>query len=147
MSSQRPAFTWTCPSCKRRVPSRIEQCHCGYNRAEALAAERAARERPGPPRPAPSGLAAGRPMKAREPRRGTLAWLPTFRGIGLRWDFWAALAVLAMSALFGLWQLLRPYQRPEVLPLLGYIDPRRPTPRPAASATPTPAASKLPGQY
>ena len=26
------AATWSCPSCERRVPSREDVCHCGYDR-------------------------------------------------------------------------------------------------------------------
>ena len=50
--------TWTCPGCGRQVPQRVDACHCGTSREQALAVqqmERAARG-PRPPR-ARGGLA------------------------------------------------------------------------------------------
>src|SRR5687768_14664003 len=28
-------FTWTCPSCGRKVPSRVPECRCGFQQADA----------------------------------------------------------------------------------------------------------------
>jgi hypothetical protein len=38
------SVTWTCPSCGRRVPTRVGECHCGTSRE---AAELADAGRPG----------------------------------------------------------------------------------------------------
>lgn len=125
MSSQRPAFTWTCPSCKRKVPSRVNECHCGFSRSQAAAAERASVARP----------AAG-PRRAKVKGQG---WIAHLRSVGLRWDFWASMAVLALAVLIGVWQLFRPHPRGDIVPVLGFVDP----PRPSAPATP-PASKPVP---
>ena len=30
-----PSLTWTCPNCQRRVPNRVDACHCGTTRGQA----------------------------------------------------------------------------------------------------------------
>src|SRR5919106_874915 len=30
-------FSWTCPSCTRKVPTRVEECRCGFRQADAPA--------------------------------------------------------------------------------------------------------------
>jgi S1-C subfamily serine protease len=48
-------FSWKCPACDRRVPTRVQECRCGFRRQEpdvALPAERA--ETGAPSRPSPS---------------------------------------------------------------------------------------------
>jgi hypothetical protein len=118
MSSARPAFTWTCPVCKRRVPSRVTTCHCGATRTQAALPERAGASplvaRPRPARPGP-GL------------------IRHWRSLGLRWDFWVSVVVLFLAMLVGVWRLFQPYTPSTILPLLGYVDP----PRPAPTAIPT----------
>jgi S1-C subfamily serine protease len=33
--SASPSFLWTCPSCGRRVPRRVDECRCGFKQADA----------------------------------------------------------------------------------------------------------------
>ena len=33
--SASPSFLWTCPSCQRRVPRRVDECRCGFKQTEA----------------------------------------------------------------------------------------------------------------
>jgi S1-C subfamily serine protease len=49
-------FVWTCPSCQRRVPTRVDACRCGFVRAEALAAPPSA---PSPAAPERDGRGPG----------------------------------------------------------------------------------------
>jgi S1-C subfamily serine protease len=47
-------FSWTCPSCARRVPSRLDTCRCGYEKpaaqpSSASEAPAPERQRSGPP--------------------------------------------------------------------------------------------------
>jgi hypothetical protein len=105
--AQNRNFTWTCPACRRRVPQRVQVCHCGFTRTRAEAAATAQEVAP---------AAAGR----------------------LSWQFWSWMALLGLAFLLAVVQMLRPYQRPEIPALLGYVDPPRPTP-PPPSASPTPA--------
>ena len=98
------SFTWTCPSCRRRVPQRVQVCHCGFTRTAAAAVEEQA-----------------------VPAAG-----------GLSWQFWSWMALVGIAILLGVVQLFRPYERPAIPPLLGYVDPPRPTPPPSPAP---PAAS------
>ena len=34
-----PNLAWTCPSCGRRVPRRVDECRCGFNQADAPVVE------------------------------------------------------------------------------------------------------------
>jgi hypothetical protein len=45
--------TWTCAGCGRQVPQRVDACHCGSTRAQALAARHEARAARGQRPPAP----------------------------------------------------------------------------------------------
>jgi len=102
--AQSRTFTWTCPACRRRVPQRVQVCHCGFTRTQAAAAT--AQEM------APA--ATGR----------------------LSWQFWSWLALLGLAFLFAVVQLFRPYHRPAIPALLGYVDPPRPTPPPPSPSPP-----------
>ena len=108
--AERPSHTWTCPSCGRRVPLRIEACHCGATRAQA---EEMAAEAPAAPRP-------------REPVAATrLPPLPTDVKILVV----GALAVLVVGSF---WLVLAPSPPPAAPAILGYVDvgPPRPSPPP-----------------
>lgn len=45
--------TWLCPTCRRRVPSRVSQCHCGTTREQAALVAPRALERATPRGPLP----------------------------------------------------------------------------------------------
>ena len=48
------SVTWQCPRCGRRVPNRVDECHCGMGREAALAAApKAVGRGPASPSPAP----------------------------------------------------------------------------------------------
>jgi S1-C subfamily serine protease len=47
-------FSWTCPSCARRVPSRVDACRCGFERPAGQPAEAAAEPPPERQRNGPS---------------------------------------------------------------------------------------------
>jgi hypothetical protein len=116
--------TWSCPACGRRVPLRVDACHCGATRqqAEERAAATAAVEVASAPAPP-----VARPVAAREPR---LRWS------SLPGDVRALVAGIALVALAGMgWLLFGPPPAP-IAPVLGYVDHGpppvpRPTPRPA----------------
>jgi hypothetical protein len=114
-----PSVTWPCPNCGRRVPNRVEQCHCGTTREDAL-------------RQAAAG-AAVRPTGApRAARRGAPIRLGP-----LTWDLKALLIGIALVALLGLVRLFWPSQPAAVVPLLGHLDaPRSPAPTPTPKAQP-----------
>ena len=47
-------FSWSCPSCARRVPSRVEACRCGFERPASQPAEAAEEQASEHPRSGPS---------------------------------------------------------------------------------------------
>lgn len=68
-------FSWVCPNCARRVPSRLEECRCGFVRESAAAA-------------APEeGAVPGIQMPPPEPSSGHSRWIS-----------WAVLGVVALVA-------------------------------------------------
>ena len=103
------SHTWTCSACGRRVPQRVETCHCGGTRERSLAARRTSVVRQPQNAPLPPGW------------RGLWASLPR--------DVIAMVAAAALVVTSGLaWLLLAP-QRPNTTPaLLGYVDRRPQTP-------------------
>src|SRR6185295_814261 len=46
------SFLWTCPSCGRRVPRRVDECRCGFKQADAPGEEAVA---PAAETPTPRG--------------------------------------------------------------------------------------------
>ena len=118
-----PSVTWPCPNCGRRVPNRVDQCHCGTTRQDALrqAAQSAAVPSPGSPRTARKG--------------------PPIRLGPLTWDLKALLIGLALVALLGLVRLFWPERPDPILPVLGHVDA---TPPPVPKPTPKPKGWKLP---
>jgi hypothetical protein len=117
--------TWTCPSCKRRVPSRVSVCHCGTTREQADRAELL------PPPPAPPG----------RPRRGLLSALPPWSS--LPWDLKALILAFGLVVVLAVVVLFLPSRPQQIQPLLGYTDPS-PPPRSSPSPAPSPKHWKLP---
>jgi hypothetical protein len=118
--------TWTCPSCQRRVPSRMSVCHCGTTREQA--------DRGGlPPPPATP------PARARLGRFELPAWS------SLSWDLKALVLAFGLVVVLAVVVLFLPSRPPQIQPLLGYTDPARP-PRSSASPSPSPSPKhwKLP---
>ena len=112
--------TWACPSCGRRVPLRVDACHCGMTRARAeelLAAQ---------PEPAPAPRAA----RAASDRREALnAMTP---------DVKLLLAVSLLVIVAGLgWLAFGPRAEPYPA-VLGYVDagPPKAPPRPGPQRPP-----------
>jgi hypothetical protein len=116
--------TWTCPSCKRRVPSRVSVCHCGTTREQADRAEIL---------PPPAAL-------PRRPRRGLLSELP--RWSSLPWDLKALILAFGLVVVLAVLVLFLPSRPQQIQPLLGYTDPSRP--RSSPSPAPSPKHWKLP---
>ena len=109
-----PSHVWTCPNCGRRVPLRVDACHCGATRARAEQMEAAAATPPVPrPRTAPAG-----------PR------LPPLPG-----DV-KALAIGGLVVLVAgfFWLVLGPGRPPSTPALLGHVD----AGPPAVKTTPPP---------
>jgi hypothetical protein len=113
-------LVWTCPRCGRRVPRRVETCHCGLERgvAEAQAAREAA------------------PLEAAPRRRSRLPVDPREALGVMPRDVKAILGAGALVMALGLgWLVLGP-SRPSSTPaVLGYVDAGpppdpKPTPRP-----------------
>jgi hypothetical protein len=103
------ATTWTCPNCKRRVPSRVPACHCGTTRDQADLLEGLV----APGAPAPS-----------EP---------------LSWDLKALAGMLVLTVLLGAGSLFLPRRASEIAPLLGWANlAPSPTPTPRPVPTPAP---------
>jgi hypothetical protein len=118
--STTPAHTWTCAGCRRRVPVRIETCHCGASREQSLALEQ--KRAPGE-RPPSVAAAAALPQ----------GWRGLWRSLPRDVKAMALAAVLVLVTGLG-WLLLGP-ERPAAAPaLLGYVDrpvsQRRPSPPP-----------------
>jgi hypothetical protein len=104
------SLTWTCPNCQRRVPNRVDACHCGTTRsqAEQLAAASSPGDGPG----AASGY--GGPAE-----RAELGWDVKGPALGL-----VLVVVLAAG-----WLVFRPYRPDPIYPVLGFVD-KTPTPPP-----------------
>ena len=119
------SLTWTCPNCKRRVPTRVDSCHCGTTRAQAelLAAT---------PAGGGSGDAYG---YEGEDARAELGWDVKGPALGL---------VLVVVVAAG-WIVFRPFHPDPIYPVLGYVD-RAPTPppKPIPSRPIPPPLFKLP---
>ena len=124
--AEKTLHTWTCPGCGRRVPLRVEACHCGATRAEAEARAAEARTAGAAlvPRPSPAEAAGGRHVPP----------LPT--------DV-KALAVGSLVVLVGglIWLVFVPSRPSPILPVLGYADAGPP---PVVSTAPPRPPFKLP---
>jgi hypothetical protein len=104
--NDRTSHTWTCSSCGRRVPSRVEVCHCGTTREQIAAAPSA-------------GEVGNAPLARTLPRdwRGFWASLPR--------DVRAFTAATALVLVAGLGWLVFGPRQPDATPaLLGYVDNR-----------------------
>ncbi len=112
--SETAPLTWACPVCGRRVPRRIERCHCGRLRDAAGPAPEAPALRP---RPVPSGPA-------------TLA---IWRSSSLDVKALIVLGALIVTGGIG-WGLFGSQPAERRPALLGYID--RPAPLPARAPQP-----------
>lgn len=115
-----PSLTWTCPNCQRKVPNRVDACHCGTTRgqAELLAASS----------PAASGSALGYGDPA---VREELGWDVKGPALGL-----VLVAVVAVG-----WLAFRPYHPDPIAPVLGFVEKGRtppPTPAPPRPRVPPP---------
>ena len=130
---------WTCPSCGRRVPDRIEACHCGA--------------------PRPAAIPPGVPLSAAgAPHAGALAGplLPSWKSLPR--DIRIGLGLLAVLIVGALASLLLPDRGPRLPALLGHVDPPptvqevRPSSSPSRSPVPRttrrgkPARTHLPGE-
>jgi hypothetical protein len=119
-----PPVTWTCPSCGRRVPTRVAECHCGVQRDEALRTARSAAA----PRPSARG---GAP-----PRRGpSIGWKKVWREAPR--DVKAFAIGFVLVAVAAIVWLFVPHRPRPITPVLGWSGAvTAPTPEP----TPTPRA-------
>ena len=115
-------LSWSCPACGRRVPLRVDRCHCGRMR-DAGGSEHE--------------LAPARPGQARVARRQAIAlWRTLPRDVKAL----VVAATVVVTAGIG-WTLFGPRQ-PENLPaILGYLDP---TPPPKTLPPPKDPPLKLP---
>jgi hypothetical protein len=115
MSESSPLF-WSCPACGRRVPLRVDRCHCGRMR-DVAGGE-------------PERLLA-RPSQATVARRQAVAlWRSLPRDV----KAFVVAGTLVVAAGVG-WTLFGPRQSETIPPVLGYLDatPPAPTPRPPKS--------------
>ena len=115
--SETSHLSWSCPSCGRRVPLRVDRCHCGRMR-DAPRAEPRAQGQP------------ARPSRTRGRGRQALALWRT-----LPLDVKVLVVAAALLVTGGLGWALFGQQQSEPLPaLLGYMErePPQPTPRPPA---------------
>jgi hypothetical protein len=118
--SERPQLTWSCPGCGRRVPLRVERCHCGRPRETARALPEA-------PRPLPF--------------RPSDRWsLTLWRTMPLDVKALVVVAILLVTGGIG-WSLFGPQSAERMPALLGYKDP---TPPPPTPPPPTRPPFKLP---
>jgi hypothetical protein len=114
---------WTCPSCGRRVPDRVEACHCGA--------------------PRPAAIPPGVPLPPAAPgHAGALAGplLPSWKSLPR--DIRIGLGLLAVLVVGALASLFIPDRGRKLPALLGHVDPS-PTvqevrPSPLASRPPAP---------
>ena len=130
-------MTWQCPQCGRRVPNRVDECHCGVRREAALAAPVAnASARRGFP------LATMATPKVPVPPQYRFSWRGLPRDLKL-------LAIGLILVLVGsiAW-LFVPWRPKPVVPLLGWSEPLSskppptPPPRKSPEPSPSPAAKK-----
>ncbi len=108
-----PGYSWICGACGRRVPLRVDVCHCGATRQQAAAG----------------------PLQADVSPFGGAGARGGWRSLPL--DVQALLLAAGLSLVLGLAWLVYDPPRPNPTPaLLGYVDvpppPRTPTkaPRP-----------------
>jgi hypothetical protein len=114
--------TWTCPSCGRRVPNRVDRCHCGA--ARPAVEEQAATpmvEAAATPRPVHRGGSLLEEVQATMPR-----------------DVKALVVTAAIVGIAGLGWLVFGPRRPDTTPrVLGYVD-QGPPPAPKPTPSPKP---------
>ncbi len=104
-------LTWSCPGCGRRVPLRVDSCHCGRMRATAPAE--------------PTALPAHPPRVALPPRQSGGLW----RSLPVDVKALALAGILVTVAGVG-WALFGPQSTERMPALLGYIEPTPPPPTP-----------------
>lgn len=119
--------TWTCSGCGRRVPVRVERCHCGTTReaSAAQASEGQASARRDLPQP---GGPAGIPATG---TRGTSA-AAVWRSLPRDSKAFAVAGVLLLVGGLG-WSVFGPSEPNAAPALLGYMD-KEPPPPPKARA-------------
>jgi len=106
------SHTWTCPACGRRVPLRVDACHCGATRA-----------------PAEERTAAAAPRPRAPVARPRLPPLPA--------DVKAFVVGAALVLVAGLFWLVLGPSRPAAVPaILGYADAGPPPVRSTAARPP-----------
>jgi hypothetical protein len=120
------SLTWTCPNCKRRVPSRVDACHCGTTRSQAEQLTAAS----------PSGAGPDAAFGYEGPAvREELGWDVKGPALGL-----VLVAVFAAG-----WLIFRPYRPDPIAPVLGFVDkPRTPPPTTIPRRPVPPTLFKLP---
>ena len=132
------SVTWQCPQCGRRVPNRVDECHCGVRREAALTA------------PVANPLARGVPALATMatpqvplPPQSRFSW----RGLPTDLKLLAIGLILVLVGSIG-W-LFVPRRPAPMVPLLGWSEPLssqgRPTPPPRTSPAPSPSPSAKKG--
>ena len=108
--------TWTCSGCGRQVPQRIDTCHCGASREQALAVQQKAR--------------AARAQRPPAPGEG---WRGLWRSLPRDVKAMVAAAGVVLVAGFG-WLAFGSHAPDSTPPLLGYVErpvmARRPPPPP-----------------
>jgi len=108
-----PGYSWVCGACGRRVPLRVDVCHCGAARQQAAAA-----------------TAQAAPGAARAGAKGGWRSLPV--------DVQALLAAAVLSFVLGFaWLVYDPPRTKPVPALLGYVDVPPPPRTPTKAARPS----------
>ncbi|HXY42434.1 MAG TPA: hypothetical protein VEQ10_22350 [Vicinamibacteria bacterium] len=90
-----PGYSWVCGACGRRVPLRVDVCHCGASRAQAAAATA-----PLPPPAAPDAAVDGWRSLPLDVQALVLAALVSFV-LGIAWLAYDPPRAKPMPALLG----------------------------------------------
>ena len=109
-----PGYSWVCAACGRRVPLRVDVCHCGATRQQA-----------------PAATAPATPPPAAHHGEAGASWRSLPR------DVQGLLVAAGLIVVLGLGWLVYDPPRPTPAPaLLGYVDVRPPPPTPTSPSRP-----------